>query len=565
MSGIFRDKSFEHEAVGKTGAIAFLQKPFGPSDLLAALKSVFEGLVDEKQWSLQTILVRQMESIRDRVKMIEHLEQVRGVEAAFLLSILMDAKVSGYMNLVTDTGGIFGLKIVAGRLVAVDSEDADDIIIRFLIDTGYLTPEDWGEFSARESKKFPLQKLVATGYISPHAALQAQRDQIVFNLRRIFRVETINVNFAADRSGETTTDGLDLNELFADLSDTIDELLDEAFLQKFFMGNMASPIRTLDSFSFDHPVWKIGLVSRVRELVKDPKDNTLTRLITDFPERAGEILRAIYLLVMFRQILFQDPEKLKDFESEAARRMMVHDAIKDMDPFQIFGYFGTSPKANPAEVAEVFKEFVRANHPDKLPPDSPKPLREVTTAIFSMVSNAFDVLSDQNKREAFHQKQQAESATKQIRAETLSQEGAELIRRGSYSKAEEKLNMAMELSASSEIFILQVWARVKQQNKLSKTELVRIQKQLETTLGKDRANPRLHLVLGLVRVANGEQNAQAMFEKALSLNPNFVEARREINALQGVAKESGSSSASDILTGDITSLVSQLFKKKKAK
>src|SRR5262249_32619869 len=51
----------------------------------------------------------------------------------------------------------------------------------------------------------------------------------------------------------------------------------------------------------------------------------------------------------------------------------------------------------------------------------------------------------------------------------------------------------------------------------------------------------------------------------ISINPNFVEARREINALQGAAKENSSVSTSDLFTGDITNIVSQLFKKKKAK
>jgi len=33
--------------LSKTGALSFLQKPFGPTDLLNALKPIFDSLVEE--------------------------------------------------------------------------------------------------------------------------------------------------------------------------------------------------------------------------------------------------------------------------------------------------------------------------------------------------------------------------------------------------------------------------------------------------------------------------------------------------------------------------------------
>ena len=564
MSGIFRDRSFESEALNKTEGVAFLQKPFGPTDLMNALKPILDDLVEERQWSLQTILVRQMESVRDRVKLIEHLEQIRGVEIAFALSILMDAKLSGHLNLVTDKGGIYGLKIQTGRLIGVDSENADDVVINFLIDTGYLTKQDWEEFSAKESKKFSLQKLVAIGYISPHAALQAQRDQILFEIKRILKIDSVHVSFVQDRSAETTTDGLDLAELFEDVEETVDALLDLRFLEVFFRENMDSPIRSLESFSQNHPVWKMKAVSRAKADLATLKDKTLNDLIKGSAD-ANEILRAVYLLVMFRQILFLDADKLKAFETEANRRELVYSAIKDKSPIEIFQYFGSSPKGTTAEIANIFKEFVRSNHPDKLSPEASAHLRTVTTSLFSSVSNAYDILNDPAKREQFEIKRQSEIAQKQMRAEGMAQEGAELIRRGSYGKAEEILKTAWELSPSADTFSLFVWSRLKQQGKVSRAELTKIQKQLDEYLIKDRVNFRVHMAIGLVRVASGDAQAAASFEKALSLNPNFVEARREVNAIQGPSKDNASTSASDFLTGDITSIVSQLFKKKKAK
>lgn len=566
MSGIFRDKSFEVDAIRKTSAAAFLQKPFGPTDLLAALKPVFDSLVEEKQWSLQTILVRKMESNRDRVKLIEHLEQIRGVEAAFVLAILMEAKLSGHMNLVVDGGGIYGIKLQLGRVAAVDSENADELVIRFLIDTGYLARQDWEEFSARESKKFPLQKLVATGFVSPHAALRAQSDQVVNDVRRILKAEKVNLSFVPDQSSELSAEGLDAAELFLELNQTIDRLLESKFLHSFFHENINSPIRFLESFNFDHPAWRLPLVSVAKPHLLDLKEKTLSSVLQLAPGHADDILKAVYMLVMFRQILFLDPEKMKGFESDAHRREIVYQAINGKGPIEVFAYFGASAKATPSEIGNIFKEFARSNHPDTLPADASKDLREITNAVFGIVSGAHDVLTNPVKREAFQAKVHAEHAEKQMRADGLASEGAELIRRGSYRKAEERLDLSMQLNPNDETYALFIWSQLKQAGRIAKNDLGRVQKQLEDMLTKNRSSARIHMALGLVRAANDNpQQAAASFEKALSINPAFVEARREINALQGQHVKEETTSVSDILNGDITAIVSQLFKNKKAK
>ncbi|NCN42344.1 hypothetical protein GW916_13970, partial [bacterium] len=59
-----------------------------------------------------------------------------------------------------------------------------------------------------------------------------------------------------------------------------------------------------------------------------------------------------------------------------------------------------------------------------------------------------------------------------------------------------------------------------------------------------------------------DPTATGCFEKALSLDPAFVEARRELNSIQVQTAQSKGSKTMDFLKGDITELVSQIFKKK---
>jgi|GEM_PF-1047685 len=564
MSGIFRDKSFEAEALKKTGAIAYLEKPFGPVDLLAALKPALDGLADGQKWTLQSVLTKKIESVRDRVKIVEHLEEIRAGEVALVLSILLEARISGFLNLASSSGDIYGISIHNGKVMGVDSDQADELAIRFLIDTGYLTQQDWDEFTSTQDKKARLQLLVNSGYISPHAAFQARRDQIIYDLKRILKSERLNLSFVPDTGDGIKGEGVEMLDLFLEMSDALDQSLQLDYLKDFFQSMSQSTMKAVSTLSADHAIWNLPIVARVKDRLPELNGQaTLQNLLAKNPAEEGNFLKATYLFVIFGQVIFTDVGAMKNFEAEASRRQKLFDSLKGKNPIDIFVSFGTSKDAKATEVEAVFKEFVKSNHPDRLPPDAPESLRKVTDALFGTVSGAYDTLANPEKRAAYDAQVQSVWAEKEIKADTLSNEALELIRRGTYAKAEAKINEAMAIRKDDQHFLcLMIWAKLKQNSRLPKTEILNLQRQLDQIPNMNRGNPFFHMAQGLVRMANGDVNAVNSFEKALSLDGGFVEARREINALAGANKEAAASSASDILTGDITSIVSQIFKRK---
>lgn len=563
MSGIFRDKAFEAEALKKTGAIAYLQKPFGPADLMAALKPALESLVDGQKWTLDSVLTKKIESVRDRVKIVEHLEEIQAVESALALSILLEARISGFLNLASSTGDIYGISINSGKIFAVDSDQADELAIRYLIDTGYLAQQDWDEFTSTQDKKARLQLLVNAGYISPHAAYQARRDQIVYDLKRILKSQRFNLSFVPDAGDAAKNDGVEMLDLFFELNETLDQCLPIDYLKAFFKSMMNSTVKAVSTLSADHGVWTLPIVARVKGRLEELNGNhSLKEILAKEPQTELDFLKAAYLLVIFGQIIFTDASAMKSFEAEAAHREKLLSSLNGKNPVEIFTFFGTSKDAKPNEVETVFKEFVKSNHPDRLPPDAPPSLRRVSDSLFATVSGAYDTLSNPEKRAAYEANLQSIRAEKEINADGLASEALELIRRGTYAKAEEKLKEAMKIREDDDhTLCLFVWAKLKQNSRMPKAEILNLQRQLDQIPNMDRGNPFFHMAQGLVRMANGDVNAINSFEKALSLDPAFVEARREINAIAG-ANKAAATSASDILTGDITSIVSQIFKRK---
>jgi DNA-binding response OmpR family regulator/curved DNA-binding protein CbpA len=561
ISGIFKDKAFETEALKRTNAICYLQKPFGPLDLISALTPHLEPLLGEQKYSLQTVLTKKLDSKRERVKVVEHLEEVSGVEVANVIAILMDAKVSGFLNLVSASGDIFGVSLKDGLIAGVDSENVDSASVRFLIDAGYLTEEDWTEFQLKETKRSPLGKLVNLGYISPHAAEQARHEQIVADLKTILRFDILNTNFVPeDSSAVTGVAAIDLTTLFAEINDTLDALLTKDFLATFFKPHWEAAIKPSDSFSQETNS-KLPIVTRGLLLFGEFSGvKSISTLLKIYPSEELEILKALYCLVITRQILFSDVAALKSFEEDAYRLGKLLESIKGKDPEQIFHYFGTSEAARETEIGAVFHEFVKTNHPDRLPPDAPTELRNIAMELFSIVSGAHSTLSNPELRQAHLVLKQNKVMEREMRSETISAEGLELLRRGMYQKAVEKFQEAISVYKRDDTECLLIWATVKAKNKvMSKHEIAPLQQKLESMSTEQKNNPYYHMALGLVKVANGEISAVNSFEKAIALQPHFVEARREISAVSAV---DSSDDSSNLLTGDITQIVSQIFKRK---
>lgn len=564
MSGVFKDKSFEQEAIAKTGAVEYLQKPFGPLDLMSVLKPILDGLIGNQEWSLQTILSKKLTSTRDRVKVVEHLEEIKGVEMAFVLSILMDAKASGYLNLVAENDGLFGVTLRNGQIMSVDSEDADKASIRFLIDTGYLINEDLSEYEAklaeeRRNGRAPLEKLVNLGYISPHAAEQAKHDQILSDVKRILRFKELNINFVPEAPGPSRMEGLDLVAIFSELNDALEALLTREYLRDFFKPYMNGNLKNVGSLAPDHPIFSLPIIKRSEDYLKN-LNRDLASIIKTNPGQELEILRAVYLLIIFRQLLFIDLGVSKGFAEEVKRRQKMLEALETKDPAEVFQYFGSSSDPKESELRDIYKEFIKSNHPDNVSPDAPAELRKITERIFSIVSSAHDVLTVPEKKKLHLAEKQSRLAERAMRAEGIAADGLEMIRRGQYARAVEKLTESIQMADRSETQCLLIWATLKAKTgKVSRAELADMQKKLDEIVSAERSNPHYHMALGLLRQANGDATAVNAFEKALALRNNFVEARREINAFASANKKA---SASDLLTGDITQLVSQIFKKK---
>ncbi len=560
VSGVFKDKTFAADTLKKTGAVEFLFKPFGADDLIASIRKALSNLLNDEKWSVQSLLTRKLSHTRERAKAIENLEQVKGFDFPYVLSFILESQVSGHLNIVNDSGEIFGVSLNKGFIAEVDSAESQATAVLALISNGYLAQEDWDAYHAAGTKRFPLERLVQEGYVSPHAVSVAKREQIIYDFRAICSSSTLQLNFVPQ---EEQTDALkhavSIPELFGVFVESIREFFPAEYLEQFYESVMDAPVQTAQPMEnaeaiFNAPIF--ATIPNVRDAIE--KKETLRGLLERYPEQRELVFDCVHLLVLNGMIAFNDVHQAKNLSDMLDRYTKLWSELKDRTPDRVFEYFGASGTASKEVLTGILEEFTKSNNPDHMPEEASTELKELCRKCFEMVTNAHAIMTDDVKRAQLFESLKAETAERSKRSNKLVAEGLDLLRKGQFQVALKKIKEAESVQATTLQFLIMVWAEVKA-GVCTKARLQEVVMKLDSLPADDRKSPYYFMALGLVKKALGDPAAPGYFEKVLQLDSLFVEARRELNSLSHAQPKK---EKLDIFTGDITEIVSALFKRK---
>jgi tetratricopeptide (TPR) repeat protein len=562
VSGVFKDKVFAAETIRKTGAVDFLFKPYTTDELTETLGRILAPLLSSEKWTVQSLLTRKLLSERERAKAIEHLEQIKGLDFCFVLSILMDVKSSGNLTIVTDGGEIYGVALHKGEITAVDSSEAYATGVMNLISSGYLSQEDWDAFQASASSKFTLEKLVTEGLVSPHAIEQARHDQIFHDLRDISEAQNLQISFSQEEGSEPIAHTIQLPKFIQELLALHDEFLPVEYLELFYEQVANAPMRLTREASEVDWIWEIESLKNAEPLkAVIEQTGTLTAALQKAPDAKGPIYRCLHCLVMSRALIFDDVNRAKTLNDTLERYRKLHQELQNRTPDKILEYFGANVNST-TSVQNVFEEYSRSNNPSQLSKEATPELRDLCQKCYDLMVGAHEILTNDDKRAELTMKLREQAAQNQTRAQHLTTEGYEALKQGRASEALNKFVEAESLSPSHRLTTMSIWAEAKTGAlAANKGRIKDLQMKLERMAGEDRKTAHYFMASAMLKKIQGDLGAIPLFERALQANPDFAEARREMNSLYKTS-EGSEKKKLDILTGDITEVVSHLFRRK---
>ncbi len=559
-SGIFKDKSYSRDVIQATGAAAFLTKPFDLEEVLQILERKLVLLIEVPVLPIYELLNNPKPSAKERIRCINDAEQVHGFDLPWIFSLLLDERVSGHLNIITADGEVAGVGFSRGNIVQVNVKDAQSYFGVLLVEKGFISPEELEEILARGKTRRMGEQLIEANVLSPHAVNIVIAEQQSIRLSKTISNTSCKVNFIESRdiSEDAQTDRNLLTEL---IDDWIASKLPIEWLKSFYIPWMSHEIVKGPEFSDDHPALMLNCLGRLTHFHKKAVSGlTLDQLATQYENIEAPFYRAIHSLVLNRIVIFGEQKKHVNYDAQRTRLAKLDSELEGQTFFE---RLGLSQKAKEQEIKRSFHELAKVLHPDKLSAETPNDVRELTRSAFGKISQAYETLSNNNQKDAYVKELEQGRAELVLQAESLTELGKTFLSKGDIKRASEQFDEAASFAPPGpELRLLMMWSKLKLQTRQGDQKFSEsIRDELNQIPPEDRHNSTYYFVKGLLmKYTDNLDHARKGFEHAVAIDPDFIDARRELNLLKLQNKQN---KPTDILRGDLKDVVGKLFGKKK--
>lgn len=568
MSGIYKDSTFAEDAIRKTQAVQFLHKPIDMASYIEQLEKTFSSKIEKPKVAIHALLANPEASNRQQQKALEQIEEMTGSDIPFLISLFMGAESSGHLTLYTEEEELYGVSMAKGNLCSIDMPNKDKTVKELLVELGFTDDVEVNAFTTKNPDIDIVEGMIAENLLSPHVRKVIQVKRLEKEFEELTRLGNLKVSFAFDRKAKLPNEHLSLKELAPILRNIILRNISAPFLQNFYSEWRENPIRQGQSYHFLSEVIAFPEMVQLEKCLRghlgeEEEEVTLKELLQKEGAIENNLIYAVHLCASLRIVVFGKQTNKEQIKAKEQKIKKMYDSLNGKDPYEVFAFFGLSKQARKTEIEHTYREFAKTNHPDKIGKGLTEEALEINNKLFSLVTSAYDILTDQEKKDEFEESIRRRAASSQLKAENIIASGQSLMSKDQYKEALEQFKLADSTYSTDESVLGVLWASIKLAQGRHPEEIV---KRLGPTLDRLdaralRKNPYFLFVRGLYYKTIGlGQEAASDFSSALDLDPNYILARRELSSLKSTSSKNTNKS---ILTADLSTVISGLFKGKK--
>ena len=221
-------------------------------------------------------------------------------------------------------------------------------------------------------------------------------------------------------------------------------------------------------------------------------------------------------------------------QSEEFAKMVneFHEAIEKKDYYELLGV-GTDGSSE--EIKNAYYSLVKRYHPD-VNPNAEQAVREKAEEIFTEITAAYETLKEPDKRGQYDSREELaelKSNAKYIyEAEIAFKKGVTLLVQRDYVEAEKKIAESLNINPDEAAYIgTHAWTMFLAADDKSKV-LDEARKSLEKAIAINDKIPENYYYLGSIYKYNQDlKKAENYYNKALELDPGYIEAKREIRLI----------------------------------
>ncbi len=216
------------------------------------------------------------------------------------------------------------------------------------------------------------------------------------------------------------------------------------------------------------------------------------------------------------------PERVTEF----------HSTINKKDHYEVLGVVRD---ASSKEIRDAYYRLVKLYHPD-VNPKADHEIKEKAEEIFTRISSAYETLTDSEKRQQYDSREElAELKTNAkyiYEAEMTFKKGITLLIQRDYIGAEKKIGESLKMNPDEPAYLgAHAWTLFLSADDKSRVEKESM-KSLEKAIATNDKIPENYFYLGSIYKHTGDlKKAEEYFNKALGLDNDYIEAKREIRLI----------------------------------
>lgn len=522
ISGIFSEQRISEKIPKELKSqTTFMKKPFNSKELIETIQK----LKTENRESSEVF----SNSFFSPTLKEGNLNQT--MNSHCLIDILLSfnrKKFNGNLILKSSSGGESAIEFYNGEIIKVVSASTPSYFGQLLVEHGFSLQKEIEEVLAVKEKKYIGQILIEKGLISPHMVNFILKEQAKIRLSELisehsFRIKIVNKTPEVNNSAVTE---FNRTEIIDWAVECIKTKLNDFRLKSFYLTNRTQLLQAL---------------SPVRDIVQKNKD-FLKQYNKVFKHISGEItIEKLFEKTNLDQRLFSEliyfgvaVQSIRIFDSKADEQRLkkisdLVEVILTQKTTNLFDILNLPWKASTTEVKEKHKAIIKFIHPDNLPSHCSKDLQNKCEQAIRKINGAYDILSDNKKREEYLEKKQKHSFSNTM---ALYEKGLEFLKMKNYEEALKALQPIKNAPfCPNNICLYILWAEIQAfPEKLKNKEKAGVIRQ---KIGRSplelRISPLFWFVNGLF-YSNVEQYEKAVFffKKTLQFDKHFTEASREL-------------------------------------
>jgi curved DNA-binding protein CbpA len=271
-----------------------------------------------------------------------------------------------------------------------------------------------------------------------------------------------------------------------------------------------------------------------------------------------------YSFLTARDLATLDSDQAQTQEEEKNLRVL----LERMEKANFFEVLGLPQSAPMAEVRKRYFELAKQYHPDRYKNSR---LLDTSEKIFVLVNEAYDTLSSASWRAAYEEnlenQKQHIKREERLAEERLLQKGKAFLQANKWAEAAELFERLLQekrpLPLAYKPFY--AWALFNRDFRAEQMVPPKVEKLLTEAGQEDPGLTEIYVIWGKIyRRLEKLAKAKSYFDKALTMEPNHIDALREVRLInQRLGEEPSASTAPDAGDKDKKGLLGSLFGKKK--